>query len=408
MKVLTLTTLFPNQQQPVHAVFVKNRIAAFSKLCEVKVVAPVPCAFPFRFFSKKYRLFAKVPYTETQGSMEVLHPRYLVTPKLGRNFYGFMYFFSILGFIMRLRKGYNFDLLDVHWAYPDGFAGVLLGKFFNKPVTITIRGSDLNYFTKFFFRRKMIAYALKRANKVITVCEDMVDRVSKLGVEKSKIEVVPNGVDLSKFYPLAEEHGHRANGNDKIYARERLGLPKERRIILSVGRLGYPKRVDHIIEAVNILIKKRKGSKERETLLLIILGDGEYREKLKNQVDVLGLSEYVKLVGSRPNEELIYWYNAADIFCLASSSEGWPNVIFESLACGTPVIASAVGGVPEILHSEEYGILVREQDPMILAQALYDALNKTWDTGKILKYVRRNTWDSVAQKVYSTFQPIVK
>ena len=120
LKILTLTTLFPNQRQPIHAVFVRNRIAALSKLCQVKVVAPVPWTPLLKFFSRKHKLYARVPISEIQNSIEVFHPRYLVIPKFGRSFYGFMYFFSILGFMIKLKKNYDFDLLDVHWAYPDG------------------------------------------------------------------------------------------------------------------------------------------------------------------------------------------------------------------------------------------------------------------------------------------------
>lgn len=357
------------------------------------MVAPVPWAFPLKFFSKKYKLFARIPFSETQDSIEVFHPRYLVTPKFGRSLYGFMYFLSILRFITRLIKDYDFDLLDVHWAYPDGFAGVLLGRLSNKPVIITVRGSDINHFTKFFLRRKMIAYALKKASRVIAVSKNMGDKVSQLGVEKSKIVVIPNGVAIDKFYPLEQNS-----------AREKLGLSKGKKIILSIGRLGYPKRYDHIIEAIKILVMHKNENK----LLLIIVGEGEYREQLQNHVEVLGLHEHVKFVGSKPNEELVDWYNAADVFCLASSSEGWPNVILESLACGTPVIAYAVGGVPEILRSETYGILVRKRNPMRLAEVLCNALKKTWDTEEILKYAQSNTWDSVAHHVHSTFQSVIE
>ena len=391
MRILTITTLFPNQEQPTHAVFVKNRITALAKLCEVKVVAPVPWVSFFKIFGENYQIFSKIPSEEIQGNIEVFHPRYLVTPGIGRALYGIMYFLSILGFIRKIKKNYDFNLLDVHWAYPDGFAGVLLAKFFKVPVTITIRGTDINLYSNYFLRGNMIAWALKNANWVIAVCKDMEDKVLKLGVEKTKFKVIPNGVDTNKFYPLEKDN-----------ARENLGLAKEKIIILYVGRLGYPKRIDHIIEAVNILIKE----KLQKEILLIVVGKGEYQKQLENQIEELNLNAYVRLVGSKPNEELVYWYNAADIFCLASSSEGWPNVIFESLACGTPVVAYAVGGVPEVLCSEEYGILVKEQNFTKLSEELWKALEKRWHTDKIIEYAQQNTWDKVAEKVYKTFQSL--
>ncbi len=391
LKVLTLTTLYPNKEQPVHAVFVKNRIVALSKLCNIKIVAPIPSSFILKLFSKKYRLFSKIPSYEISDSIEIFHPRYLVTPKIGRNLYGFMYFFSIIGFVLKLIKNYNFDILDVHWAYPDGFAGILLAKILNKPISITVRGSDINEFTKFFLRRKMIVYALKRANKVIAVSRALGDKINTLVT--AKISVIPNGVDISKFYLMERE-----------MAREKLGLPKDRKIILSVGRLGFPKRFDILIEAVYLLV----NSKKINDVLLLIVGDGEYYEKLNEQINSLKLSYYVKLVGRKLNDELVYWYNSADIFCLSTDSEGFPNVIFESLACGTPAVVSAVGGVAEVIISEEYGFLVNNNTAEAFCEVINRALIKKWGRNKLAEYAKKNTWDNVAYKVYEEFKSILK
>jgi len=391
LRILTLSALFPNKQQPTQAIFVKNRIYALSKFCEVKVVAPVPWVFLASVFIRKYRLFARIHHSEIQDGMDVLHPRYLVIPKIGRCLYGFTYFLFILSAIRKIDKSYNFDILDVHWAYPDGFAGVLLAQLLRKPVSITVRGSDINLYTKFYLRRKMITYALKRASKVIAVCGDMQDKVFELGVEKQKFAVIPNGVDIDRFYPL-----------ERNCARAKLDLPQDRRIILSVGRLEHPKRFDHVIEAVNILTNE-KGLLEP---LLLIVGAGRYRRTLEKQIEKLKLTEHVRLVGSKPNEELVYWYNAADIFCLASSSEGWPNVLFESLACGTPVAASAVGGIPEVIHSDKYGFLIHKQDATEIASVLGKALQRNYDRDELTEYARRNTWDKVAERVYGVFGSI--
>lgn len=392
MKILTLTTLFPNNQQPTHGIFVKKRIEALAELVQVKVVAPVPWSPNILRNNAKYRLYSQIPLYENHNGLEVFHPRYLVIPKIGRSLYGLLYFYSLKSYIMALKKSYDFDLLDLHWAYPDGFAGVLLAKFLEKPVTITIRGTDLNLYPNYVLRREMISFALKKANRVISVCDALKRQAINLGIEESKITVISNGVDTTRFYPL-----------NKKEARIKLGLPLNNRIILGAGHLIERKGFHHLIDAIHILVEQGKY----HDILTVIVGEGDFRGNLERQVARLKLELYVRLVGIKPNEELVYWYNAADIFSLVSSREGWPNVLFESLACGTPVVATAVWGTPEVINSEEYGLLVQKQEPRQIAEALEKALEKKWDTNRLIKYARENTWDKVARKVLLEFEKVL-
>ncbi|HIC91614.1 MAG TPA: glycosyltransferase family 4 protein, partial [Syntrophaceae bacterium] len=200
------------------------------------------------------------------------------------------------------------------------------------------------------------------------------------------------GVDTTRFYPL-----------NKKEARIKLGLPLNNRIILGAGHLIERKGFHHLIDAIHILVEQGKY----HDILTVIVGEGDFRGNLERQVARLKLELYVRLVGIKPNEELVYWYNAADIFSLVSSREGWPNVLFESLACGTPVVATAVGGTPEVINSEEYGLLVQKQEPRQIAEALEKALEKKWDTNRLIKYARENTWDKVARKVLLEFEKIL-
>jgi len=242
-------------------------------------------------------------------------------------------------------------------------------------------------FFKDFIRKKIIVRTLQEADLVIGVSKDLVQKVNAFG---NNVKYIPNGVDIEKFHPLSK---------DKV--RKELTLPYKTKIILSVGRLERPKRFDLLIKAINILVKHDKD------FLLIIIGKGENRFKLERLVKELKLKEHVKFAGAKPNQELIYWYNAADIVCLASDSEGCPNVLLESLACGTPVVASAVGGVPEIIHSDDYGILVKYQKPEEFAKAIKRALTKNWDKNKLIKYAQKNTWDKVAGQVLTEFERII-
>jgi len=389
MNILTLTSLFPNHCEPNYSIFIKKRIEALSKLASVKVVAPVPWTLKFPLI-EKYKKYAQIALQENQDGLEVFHPRYLVTPKIGRLLYGHMFLYSIKGVIRGIINEYPCDILDVHWIYPDGFAGVKLAKMLGIPVSVTVRGSDINLYPQYPFRRRLIAHTLKEANLVIAVCKDMVGKISALGVNETKIKVIPNGVDIKRFYPMKKKE-----------ARNRLGLLDNYKLILSVGRLESPKRFDLLIKAIKILIEYTSD------ILLIIIGEGTNRLRLEKLGRRLRILERVKLLGARPNEELVYWYNAADVFCLPSDSEGWPNVLFESLACGTPVVASNVGGIPEIIFSEDYGILVNKQDVKKWTQGIFKALTREWDKKRLVDYAQQNTWDEVGQRVYSEFQDLL-
>jgi len=387
LEVLVLTQLFPNKEQPSLGVFVKERIKELAKLCNLKVVAPVPWFPPLKVFNRWYQ-FSQVPYYETIDGLDVLHPRFFLIPKMGRCFYGILYFLSIFSSIVKLRKKFDFDLIDVHWVYPDGFAGVLLGKLLKKPVVVTVRGADIADFPKYFLLRKPIAYTLKETNAVIAVSEALKEKVLKLKTPEQKIAVVLNGVDAGKFRPT-----------DKTEARRSLNLSLEETIVLSIGNLIKRKGFDELIKVVSEI---KKGG--FNNLVLLIVGEGPDRSRLQIQINRLKANSYVKLVGYKEHRELYKWYSAADLFCLASRREGCPNVILEALACGIPVVATKVEGVPEIIRSEDYGILVVSQNSMALAKAITEALKKDWNRKKLVEYARENSWKKCANKVFQEFE----
>lgn len=388
MKVLVLTQLFPNKEQPLLGIFVKERMKGVAEFCGLKIVAPVPWFLPLKTFKRWYR-FSQIPYHEVIDGLDVFHPRFFLVPKVGRCFYGILYFLSVFPHILRLRKGFDFDILDVHWAYPDGFAGVLLGKLLKKPVAITVRGADVVNYPKYLLLRKLISHSLSRADIIIAVSNALKEEVLKLGISKEKVKVILNGVDVKKFYPM-----------EKIEARSQLKLSMEKTIIISVGSLLKRKGFHNLIKAISDLEKR-----EFDNIILFIIGEGPYKSKLQEQIDWLNAGSFVRLIGFKNHEELPKWYNAADFFCLASEREGCPNVIIESLACGVPIVATKVEGVPEIICSKDYGILVENQKG--LAEAIKRALNKDWDYKKLIQYAKENTWAKCANKVFQEFKKVL-
>lgn len=393
MKVLTYTTLYPNNIEPIHGVFIKERMTRVAKLCELKVVAPVPYFPPWKRFKRWYR-YSQVCYREIRDGIEIYHPRYLITPKVGMSLYGWSMYRCTYGIVQRIQRRYPFDIIDAHYIYPDGLAAVLIGQKLSKPVVLSARGTDINLYPKFPLIRRQIQCALRRSAHIIAVCRALKERIIELGISESKISVIPNGVDIRKFYPMPQHQ-----------ARAVLGLPQKRFIILSIGNLVECKGFHYLIPAVRILLNSNKWQTFKP--LLIIVGKGPLKATLEAQVHKLGLRDHVMFVGAQPHEKLVFWYNAADLFCLASLREGWANVLLEALACGKPVVATNVGGTPEVINSPEYGILVDKGSPEALAQGILKAQATNWNTEHIVEYARQNTWENVAEEVYRVFRKVI-
>ncbi|MCM2283286.1 MAG: glycosyltransferase family 4 protein [Desulfobacula sp.] len=390
MNILVYTNLFPNTILSSHGIFTLKRMGHFNQLkdCHIKVIAPVPYCPSLPFIGKWYPFFRIKKFEIIEG-IEVYHPRYLLIPKISMLFHGLSMFLGSISTIKKINKTFKFDIIDSHFVYPDGFSALLLSKIMKKPLVVSALGSDIHEFTKFRFIRLMIQYTLNSATQVITVCDALKQDMVRLKVAHTKIHVIPSGVDTKRFHPLSKQE-----------ARRKLQLTEEGKIILSVGSLIPLKGFQTIIESLS------RHSSFDKNLCLYIIGEGPYKSKLKQLVKESGLEKRVIFVGQRPNSELPLWYNAADVFCLASFREGWPNVVMESLACGTPVVATRVFGIPEILTSPEMGILV-EPNSESVASGLMKALTTTWEKEKIASFMKKRTWLHIATDIQMIFKQIL-
>jgi len=382
MRILTFTSLFPNAGQPLLGVFVQQRMSHFAKRPgnSVTVVAPVPY-FPSWWPSARWKKFGRVPGEENIGGLIVHHPRYLMLPGVSMPLQGYSMFSASLSLVRRLHRETPFDCIDAHYVYPDGFAAVKLGKRLGIPVIVSARGTDMNLFPSFALIRPMIRWTLENAAGTIGVCETLKDEMIALGAAENRSIAIGNGIDLERFTPV-----------DRQEARHRLGIPADSQVIVSVGALIPRKGYHLLIPAFAELARKNPN------LRLYIVGEGESRSQLENLARENGVPELVSLVGSKPNDELKYWFSAADVSCLASSREGWANVLLESLACGTPVVATRVWGAPEVINSPQLGILV-DQTVESIKEGLKVALEKQWDYGILIRYASSRTWDVVAEEV---------
>jgi len=379
MKILTFTTLFPNTEQPNHGVFVENRLRHLlgSQQLVAEVVAPVPW-FPWtsRAFGQFAR-FARVPRQEDHRGLSVCHPRYLSIPKIGMHLAPFLLYLGARRAVQHfLAKGFAFDLIDAHYFYPDGVAAVLLGREFGKPVVITARGSDVNLIGDFPLPRRMILWATRQAGGVITVCEALRARLIELGADGTHIRTLRNGVDLIRFHP-----------RDRDSARRKYNVDGTAAILVSVGNLVEHKGHDIVIAA----LKQVAGAR------LLIVGDGPERGALARLAARLGVAERVRFLGQLPHDALTEIYVAADVLVLASSREGWANVLLEAMACGTPVVASKVGGTAEVVTEPAAGRLVGERTAEAFGAAIVDLLATAPQRAATRCYAERFSWDATTE-----------
>ena len=388
LRVLIYTTLFPNSVQPLQGNFVLERMRHLTPYVDMSVVAPIPY-FPRVSLNDRWFKFATVPHNENFAGFEVDHPRYVVVPKLGMATHGVSMFAGSLRQVAARLRTVDYDLIDAHYVYPDGMAATLLGAALKKPVVISARGTDINVFSRLKTIRPMIRRVLNQADAVIAVAESLKNTMVALGCPDEKITVVENGVDSQKFHPIP-----------RPLARQKLRLPAHRRIMLTVGRLDEAKGIHILIGAIARLRSRHPD------LMLVAVGEGPHRASLEKLIARLGVGDNVMLAGSQPHEQLASWYSAADLFCLASSSEGWPNVILEAMACGLPVIATSVGGIPEIVVSSSVGTLVA-RTPEAFELALDQGLCRQWDHSAIVAHGHAHCWPSVADKLLKVYSDVL-
>ena len=389
IRTLLFSSLYPSTVRPIHGIFVETRLRELLKTgqAQAKVVAPVPW-FPSkspRF--GEYAQFAATPRFEHRNGLDVHHPRYLLLPKVGMNLAPYTMALGALPTVRRLqREGFDFDLIDAHYYYPDGVAAGLLAKWLGKPFFVTARGTDLNLIPEYPFPRKLILKTASAASGSIGVCKALIDSLEQLGADPVKLHTLRNGVDLERFTPEPRE-----------LARQRLGLQTQGPYLLSVGHLIERKGHHIAIEALVAL----------PGVTLLIAGSGPEERALKSLASRLGVSDRVHWAGVVPQAELRWWYSAADVLTLCSSREGWANVLLEAMACGTPVIATDIWGTSEVVSTEAAGRLMERRDARALADAWQDLMSSMPARPTTRQYAEGFSWDATTQGQRQLFEDVI-
>jgi glycosyltransferase involved in cell wall biosynthesis len=284
-----------------------------------------------------------------------------------------------------LDSGFRFQVIDAYYLYPDGVAAVVLARRFKVPVVLTAYGSDINVLPHYSIPRRLILWAANSADAITTVSHALSDECTKIGMPKGKIRVILNGVDLNLFRPPLDRPALRAE------------LQLTDPTLLAVGNLVKLKGHELMLRALTL----SPGIK------LLIVGTGPEERTLMRQARRLGVSDRVKFLGYVDQLRLPRYYGAADALLHTSTSEGIPNVILEAMACGTPVIATDVGGVSEVVSDAPAGLLIHRHQPEAVAEAIREMLTASVDRGAVREYITRFSWSLTASRHLQVLHDVV-
>ena len=390
LRIAVVTALYPNREQPRHGIFVEERLRALVATGEVeaRVVAPVPWFWSTHPRYGRYARMAAVAAVEYRQGLEVRHPRYLVVPRVGMTLGPASMAVAAGRALAEIKaSGFDFDLIDSHYFYPDGVAAARLAQRFRRPFTITARGADLNTIAEMRVPRRQIQGAIARADGLITVSRSLAAKLIRLGADPARIQTLRNGVDLTRFAPL-----------DRDRVRQTLGVSGA--VWLCVGHLIERKGVHFALDALA----------QVPNTTLVIAGDGPDEAALRAQAARLGVASRVRFAGAIVHDALPAYYNAADALILATGSEGMPNVVLEALACGTAVIANPVDGIPEIMTEPLAGRLLQARTGQAIVAAWQDLrANELADSGRAARrrYAERFGWQATTRGQLDLFARIL-
>jgi glycosyltransferase involved in cell wall biosynthesis len=356
---------------------------------DLRVLAPLPWVPPFLRGKSRYA-YHGAPAVETIEGFEVHHPRHIVTPRVLRFCYGDYVYWGLRRRFARLQAARPAAFIIAHYAFPDGYAALRLARHYRIPLLVKVRGSDVNLFTESYLRRLLTMNTLQSADRVVAVSAALKARMVELGLAADRVTVMPNGVNVERFTP-----------RERGLCRRELNLPEAPFLFLFVGTLRAIKGLTTLLQAFRALPEML-----RRRARLVLIGDGELEEELRGRIERFGMAEQVSLRPPVPHAEIPRWVGACDCLVLPSTMEGYPNVLVEALAAERPVIASRVGGIPEIVVDGATGILVPPGEVWPLTDAMQHMIEGfTFDATAATAGRRR--WDDVAAEMDALVQAML-
>jgi len=392
--ILVLLDGIPSKENPNLWRHAFDEVLKLSEYCNITVVSPVWLPLSLRSYKKNNERVKRLPpYEYKIGSVDCWRPRYIDFSLFSWNcrkhyIQIFTMIVSLLFFVFHQRI--RFDVIHAHFAYRNGYVASILGKILGKPVIITAHGSDIhqNLYNNGALFRKRTLNALSWSIRIIAVSQSLKNMIADEGFG-NKTFVIPCGFSDSKFSQM--------DTND---CRVKLFLDTNKILLLFIGNLVAVKGVDVLIRAFKIVRDKECNVE------LIIIGDGSEREVLEQQVLDEGLEEMVFFLGRKDHTIIPLYVNASDILIVPSRNEGRSVATIEALACGKPVVASRVGGIPETIVNDQLGILVEKENPVALADGIMNALNRTWDERYISNYAKQYDQGQLISHVLKVYDKV--
>lgn len=385
MKILAFSSIYPSPARPTAGPYNREAFVALSRYSEVRVISPLPA---WQLLSRPRDIV--LPVRESKTGLDTIYSPYFSVPGMLFLHAGGMVA-SLARTMAAVREAFPWDAVLASWIYPDATAAAVFAQRWKTPLVTMALGSDLNVAPGSPGVAPQVRWTLSRSAHVVTVSRALGDRAVELGARPDSVVVQHNAVDGEAFVI-----------RDRAEMRRRLGLDPDRPTIGYFGYHRHIKGTDILVEAMDHLVR-RLG---RSDVLLALVGQGDTTEQIRALVTKLGLDSNIRFFGNKPHAEIPEWMGAIDLFCLPSRQEGCPNVVLESLASGRPVVATRVGGVPEILN-DETGIIVPPEQPAALAEALRSALGRKWDPESLRASVEFLSWDAVGRRYADMFRSLV-
>jgi glycosyltransferase involved in cell wall biosynthesis len=372
LRGIILTNLYPTPEDPTRAAFNRQQFGRLQLLHDLVIVVPR---------ARKHPCSANVSLPDAAAEPRVVYLNVWHPPFAGRLVNAALLDMRVRAALRAYLTEWKADYILGSFGYPDGVAAVRAARWLGLPAFVKVHGSDINVMARDPAIKWQLRHALAAASGVIAVSKVLAEKVTALGARPADTLLLYNGIDRQLFRP-----------QDRSAARLGLGLLTDRRSILYVGNLKRDKGVLDLLAAFRAL------AVDCPNVDLEFVGTGAAEDELRLALGNFGLAQRVRLHGARRHASVADWLAACDVLCLPSHAEGVPNVVLEAQACGRPVVATHVGGIPEVVVSSA-GYLVEPARPALLAGALRRALDTSWDETAIVSGLAAPDWPGNAAQL---------
>ena len=400
IRILVLSSMYPKGINSISGIFIHHQVKALQKEgCKVKVISPVPYIPQILCFNSKWKKYKQIPKYINYDGIPVYYPRYFRLP--GKWFWSISCYtmnYGIRKFVDSIIREFAPDIFQVYTATLDGYAGLMLRKKYNIPLICSFRGDDINICPKYDqFTHYLTKKVIVESDQITTVSNSLKIVAERIGKPKKEIQVVYNGCDSKMF---------SYNTKGRLVIRKKLRISSKKLVIIFVGDLAKYKGIFELLSAFTKLNYKYSN------LYLILIGKIPDRTALDKIVSSNYLNNKIYIVGEIPQNEIPYWLSASDIFVFPTYNEGLPNAVMEAMACSLPIIATKVGGIPEVVRDGQNGILIDKKSVISIEHSIEKLINNKNMCKKMGEYGRtiieeKFTWNNSAKKLIGIYNSII-